>query len=484
MEDGYLKTDGGDDVVVDSANHQITVKNLKLEALATTLKPVKVDFQEPALTLPDTPFEMFVTLDMTRISYKDVVETLMRHMSSRGQTMHYDFLVGSEAAGHEVLSKSWKFHDELLRLATDAKVKGYLLQLLVSLTTLAITALAVIKLDSELKASTLGNPVVNFVTPRIGWLKTFIIVVPVVTTLLISVQSRHNFMLRWAMCQQGAVRLRHAIYSFQTHTGEFENDYEKPLESALKTCEDRKKLAGSVAKIEHELRNGILNEYSWNWDGREDEVGWWTRCVDLIVNCCCFSPFYHLRTCSCCGGGPSEKGKLDETTRLIDDSPDRFRKNLTLTGDSFMEAGLNPLLKEYQTSAWQISLGLTILRGFVMLSTAAASLVGLFRYYAWVPLMVAVGAMFQRAIDFQGLPSRLTNINVAIAALRDKKLWWSSLTLSERMMAQNLEVLVKTVELNADAETSAILKAVTSFKSESRFKGLNVQMKPTGTMVI
>merc|ERR1712028_127458 len=70
----------------------------------------------------------------------------------------------------------------------------------------------------------------------------------------------------------------------------------------------------------------------------------------------------------------------------------------------------------------------------------------------WIPAVVAVAASLDTIMKDQRLLQRLTATNIAIMKLQNLLNWWASLTLVERRLHDNFEILVLSCEKVANAD--------------------------------
>merc|ERR1719487_2539810 len=69
-----------------------------------------------------------------------------------------------------------------------------------------------------------------------------------------------------------------------------------------------------------------------------------------------------------------------------------------------------------------------------------------------IPIVVALGACLQSIMKDQRLEERLTATNAAITKLNNYRNWWYSLTLVERRLDKNFDILVERCEAVAYAD--------------------------------
>jgi len=82
----------------------------------------------------------------------------------------------------------------------------------------------------------------------------------------------------------------------------------------------------------------------------------------------------------------------------------------------------------------------------IIIMTSTNAVLGLTPFLHWIPIIVAIGAALHSVLNDQRLEERLTATNSAITKLNMSLNWWYSLTLVQRRMEKNFEVLVTSCE--------------------------------------
>jgi len=130
-----------------------------------------------------------------------------------------------------------------------------------------------------------------------------------------------------------------------------------------------------------------------------------------------------------------------------------------LNAQKYIDLRYTPLEASLRDKAHELALRLRILRICVIVSTFASTLCGVLELNAWIPICISLGASFQGWIDFQSLPGRLANLNIALNTLNNELLWFRSLDFVQRGTLANFSHLVDVVEGCANAEASAIVQS-------------------------
>lgn len=118
-----------------------------------------------------------------------------------------------------------------------------------------------------------------------------------------------------------------------------------------------------------------------------------------------------------------------------------------------------PLEEELRGRSHRLAAQLAFYRTCVILATFSSTILGMLNRNALIPILVAIGAALQTWIDFQSLPTRLSNVNQALASIQSEVLWFKALDLVQQALPANLDHLMQVVEEGACAESSALAKS-------------------------
>jgi len=79
---------------------------------------------------------------------------------------------------------------------------------------------------------------------------------------------------------------------------------------------------------------------------------------------------------------------------------------------------------------------------------------------SWVPFLVSIISFLSAVLEFENLPAQQRNVNQSLESLKNLRVWWQSLSMVERRLPGNKEILVDASEATADAEISAWKKSL------------------------
>lgn len=117
-----------------------------------------------------------------------------------------------------------------------------------------------------------------------------------------------------------------------------------------------------------------------------------------------------------------------------------------LCAEEYIEYRLEVLLEKFECLSPKLDGHYNRLWVMVILLTSVNAVMALMPLKQWIPIVVALGACFQSVMHDQRLEERLTATTSAITKLNNYVNWWYSLTLVERRMDENFELLVESCE--------------------------------------
>jgi len=131
-----------------------------------------------------------------------------------------------------------------------------------------------------------------------------------------------------------------------------------------------------------------------------------------------------------------------------------------VTAEDYIHFRFLPMLQYYNFRSQQLSNLTQNLQIATFLGTAVVAGAGALDYEHWVPLIVAFISFMNGILEFENFPSQLRNVNQCLESLTNLRLWWQSLSMVERRMPRNKDILVQGTEMTADAEISAWKKTL------------------------
>lgn len=128
---------------------------------------------------------------------------------------------------------------------------------------------------------------------------------------------------------------------------------------------------------------------------------------------------------------------------------------------------LLPLIQYYNHRAPQLCRIVNVLQCATFFFTAVITAAPALGQEIWVPFFVNVIAAIQSMSDFEHFSSQLTNVNGALEKTKNLRVWWQSLSMVERRMLQNKDILVSGTESAMDAEICSWKKLDTTGKPQT-----------------
>eukprot|EP00931_Biecheleriopsis_adriatica_P061316 TRINITY_DN36870_c0_g1_i1.p1 TRINITY_DN36870_c0_g1~~TRINITY_DN36870_c0_g1_i1.p1 ORF type:complete len:169 (+),score=42.06 TRINITY_DN36870_c0_g1_i1:220-726(+) len=138
-----------------------------------------------------------------------------------------------------------------------------------------------------------------------------------------------------------------------------------------------------------------------------------------------------------------------------------------VTAEDYVFFRLLPLIQYYNRRAIHLTNLGTGLQIFVFFLTALMSTATVLHFERWVPFIVALITSTNSTLEFENINTQLRNINQSLEALKNLRIWWQSLSMVERRMPSNKEILVSSTEATADAEISAWIKTLKDKKQSA-----------------
>jgi hypothetical protein len=145
---------------------------------------------------------------------------------------------------------------------------------------------------------------------------------------------------------------------------------------------------------------------------------------------------------------------------VIDDEYLRDDGFSLITAEDYVHFRLLPLIQMFNRRAASLSVWVNVIQAASFLFTAsltACHAVGLGR---WISLVVTFIEACSSIDELEHFSGRLRNVNQALEALKNLHFWWQSLSMVERRLPANKEVLVSGTEATVDAEVSTYKKSL------------------------
>jgi hypothetical protein len=263
-----------------------------------------------------------------------------------------------------------------------------------------------------------------------GLLHHLIVLIPLLTSVLLSASVRFNSGASWVALRSSAEAIKAETFRYRAKAGTY---------SDRETIEKSRdlKLSERLASINQRLMQTQAN-------------------VSALPD-----PAPRTKTPSTHVPSPSDKGK-DELGFLTPDGYVRNRLEDQRDYYRHKAAELDGTLFRYQALIW------------------AAGLIGSFLaaigYELWIALTTGLAASFGAYLKYRNVERTLTGYNQATAELDNVVLWWSSLTTGERADQVNIDRLVDATESVLSAENSAWLQQM-----QNVLEGLREQQRKDNT---
>jgi len=251
----------------------------------------------------------------------------------------------------------------------------------------------------------------------LGWLKVntiwdglfhfFVVLVPVVVTVLLGITTYFKWGNKWVILRSGREALKTELYRCRTHTGVYEEKpaAEEPFK-AKKSAEQQ--LVEKVKIITQRLM--------------QTEVSTSVLTSHIIPRLPNFNA-------------------ADEDDGFSDLTPDRYIK-----------LRLDDQLSYYRRRAAKWDRELKIYQSSVIIATGLGALLAAIKVELWLPLATALGAAFALYLEYMQVVNTLTKYNQAATSLEDVKQWWTALSESEKKQPESFNKLVEATEKILESE--------------------------------
>lgn len=154
------------------------------------------------------------------------------------------------------------------------------------------------------------------------------------------------------------------------------------------------------------------------------------------------------------GGDFSDNPNLLEDDFLSDDGIS------VITADDYVFFRFLPLMQYHTRVSRFLTSRVQLLQTCQFLLTATLAGAKPLKFQRWVPFFVAAITAVTGTLEFENYPARLRNVNQSLECLKNLRIWWQSLSMVERRLPKNKELLVLGAEATADSEISAWKKSL------------------------
>jgi hypothetical protein len=144
---------------------------------------------------------------------------------------------------------------------------------------------------------------------------------------------------------------------------------------------------------------------------------------------------------------------------IIDDDFLRDDGFSLITAEDYIHFRLLPLTQRYNATAQRLSRQVHAIQGIAFFLTALLTASAAVGFEKLAPVVVSLIAAVQAIDELEHLQARLRNINQSLESLKNLHVWWQSLSMVERRLLANKEILVGGVEATVDAEISTWKKS-------------------------
>jgi hypothetical protein len=301
-------------------------------------------------------------------------------------------LILRELRGDNVLYQAWEtFADYDLNAILQQKkfdrMQATILALGVFATTLAVVKQLFAPPDTS----------VNYSSPW-WWLRHFLIILPILLTVLITAANRFKHGNQWLLLRASAEAIKREIYRYRTRTtyyGGWSPDQPSPEQQLSRKVQDI-----TQAAMETEANLSALESYD-------------------------------------------KKNGFPPYMKQAEGGDDGFSK---LTPDRYIEVRLEDQLSYFNRSAIRIGRRLTGLQWAVWIIGAVGTYLALVGQQIWIAVTTSIAAALTSFLGYKLSEDKLMKFNQARTELVNVRAWWMALSPDDQADQENVDMLVEHTE--------------------------------------
>ncbi|HEX4750322.1 MAG TPA: DUF4231 domain-containing protein [Bryobacteraceae bacterium] len=304
-----------------------------------------------------------------------------------------------------VIKDSWGRFDRLDQAAGRSQKLFRHLELTLIYLAVVAAAFAVLKSGGAVPQS--FKDWAHSFAPQWITLHAFVIVVPVLISIIGAYNSHFRDGYKWILLRGGAEAMKREIYRFLTRSGVYSDQqcYQTSRES---------KLTARMKDITAALEHSEVNKMN-------------VKDADLA-------------------------GTLKAKPALGN----------FLTPEDYLEYRISDQIRFFQRNSGRLSRRLVWLQVSIYLAGGAGTLLAAFRRDVWVAVATAVVTALATKLQTDQVENTLVQYNQALTALRNIQSWWQGLSNWERSRRRNIDVLVDQTERTLESETAGWVQQMQS----------------------
>lgn len=402
----------------------------------------------------------------------DTPETCIERLSVCLSNTFVALEFGASTTHLDAVLEAWRNHRELTHTAQQMRRYATILTYLGALSSwLAIvTSLILSEIEDcnfrpetivcEIERTFQGNSTV----PRsnVAFVQSIIVFFPLFGGLVGAMTSVFAFQEKWADLHLRAAQLIREIYLFRAGLGLYDSSVTNEGENAAQASKRvRQHFVSRVSNLYRSALHGKLQDDSFDCPGHMQKE----EMADYIL-----TELYGYRS------DPNFRKPQQDTdyVRMEDmevKSPDELKALddfvSPISAEVYYQTRLLPLHMKYKKSAPALARQHKRNNLILVILSFSASMLGAFKYSAWIPTVVGLSSMLVFLNQFHGARAQLLVTNAARGTLRDMEIQWVSSSRMERRTLSTKRNLVMTVESQELAVAQAIAGSVTKSGMDS-----------------
>jgi hypothetical protein len=264
------------------------------------------------------------------------------------------------------------------------------------------------------------SAVLNYLFPEIGSYLYYVnVIVPLASTFLFAIYSKFGPFTKWAEFLACSRYLESELYHYVCRVGQYSSS------SSLGENQD---------SVKHRPASNIFSSnVRAVWERLSDYSGYLNK--------------------------PPSSWKSKDPLRIAAINLG-YQDNVILGPDDYLNERLKPVLESMKSRAKGVKIAYALLQFSVFFFTAICALLAAFNFANYVPISMSIAIFFASISNQWQFERRMQGLNLAISELEKAYSWWVGLSLLERRMHVNKNILVEICEWAVNADLSAYVNSL------------------------
>lgn len=296
---------------------------------------------------------------------------------------------------------------------------------------LGVTATALAVSQTQFRPFLDVNPIFN------GLITYVLIVLPITISIIVAASNRFRFGTKWVLFRASAEAIKSEIYHYRTRAHLYRQGREDSSQESIKQKFSSRLRYTNNQLLKTEASLHGLGEYNGEIPPKMDGA---------IAN--------------------------DDGYSI-------------LTTDKYIKIRIGDQLRYYQKKIVKLERQLRYLQWSILIIGGIGTFLAAIGLQLWIALTTALAGMFAAFLEYRQVENTVIKYNQTAAELSNIEAWWQSLTISEKIDTNNIDILVKQTEETLSTELSGWVKQMqdtidklNTKKEEDTKKGANTPANP------